>query len=86
MSSKTDRILAFICQFKQEHAGIPPTIRDIRDGCAISSTSNVIYHLDRLERDGYIRRLPDIDARNIILAGEQWLAPDELAPAEELFA
>ena len=34
----------------------PPSIRDIQEGCDISSTSVVDYNLKALERLGYIRR------------------------------
>jgi len=53
--SKRQRIIDFIRQFLVER-GYPPTIRDIVGGCGISSTSVVDYHLNILEKKGYIRR------------------------------
>jgi repressor LexA len=47
----------------------PPTVRDILNGCNISSTSVVDYNLDILEREGYIRRHPGI-SRGIELISE----------------
>jgi repressor LexA len=53
--SKQQRIIDFIRRFLAERS-YPPTIRDIVSGCGISSTSVVDYNLDKLEKDGYIRR------------------------------
>ena len=53
--SKHQHIIDFIRQFWVDR-GYPPTIRDIVSGCGISSTSVVDYHLNVLEKKGYIRR------------------------------
>ncbi|MBI4180800.1 MAG: repressor LexA [Chloroflexi bacterium] len=55
LSSKPQKIIDFIRRFWAE-MGYPPTVRDIVNGCRISSTSVVDYNLDILERAGYIRR------------------------------
>src|SRR3954468_10759814 len=55
LSAKQQSILRFIRDFIREH-DYPPSIRDIQDGCDISSTSVVDYNLKALERLGYIRR------------------------------
>jgi repressor LexA len=55
LSLKQQSILRFIRQFIDEH-DYPPSIRQIQDGCSISSTSVVDYNLKKLEGDGYIRR------------------------------
>ncbi len=55
LSSKQKRIIDFIRRFGLDR-GYPPTIRDIVDGCDISSTSVVDYNLNILESEGYIRR------------------------------
>ena len=55
LSSKQQSILRFIRRFIEEH-DYPPSIRQIQDGCSISSTSVVDYNLKKLEGDGYIRR------------------------------
>jgi len=59
LSSKQQDILDFIRQFLEER-GYPPTIRDIVAGCGISSTSVVDYHLAILEKEGHLRRHPEI--------------------------
>ncbi|MCJ7510073.1 MAG: transcriptional repressor LexA [Dehalococcoidia bacterium] len=55
LSSKQQSILRFLRQFIEEH-DYPPSIRQIQDGCSISSTSVVDYNLKKLEGSGYIRR------------------------------
>jgi repressor LexA len=55
LSPKQDSILRFIRQFLDEH-DYPPSIRQIQEGCGISSTSVVDYNLKKLENEGYIRR------------------------------
>ena len=55
LSTKQHGIIDFIHRF-WSNRGYPPTVRDIVSGCRISSTSVVDYHLNILERQGYIRR------------------------------
>ncbi len=59
LSPKQQKIIDFVNRFWLERS-YPPTVRDILNGCAISSTSVVDYNLDILEREGYIRRHPGI--------------------------
>ncbi|MEW6142020.1 MAG: transcriptional repressor LexA [Chloroflexota bacterium] len=49
------RVMSFIQRFVDEH-GYTPTVREIVKGLGISSTSVVQYHLNVLEREGFIRR------------------------------
>jgi len=69
ISSKQRGIINFIRDYFQDK-GYPPSIRDIANGCHISSTSVVTYNLDRLEEAGYIRRHSDI-ARGIEFLNQQ---------------
>lgn len=55
LTSKQQSILEFLRAFLDEH-DYPPSIRDIQQGCDISSTSVVDYNLKRLEEKGLIRR------------------------------
>lgn len=57
--STRERILNFIRDFLTDK-GYAPTVRDIVRGCNISTTSVVQHHLERLERDGYIYRDPQV--------------------------
>jgi len=67
LSAKQQSILTFIRDFIREH-DYPPSIRDIQDGCGISSTSVVDYNLKALERLGYIHRDREV-SRAIELVG-----------------
>lgn len=58
-----DRIVAFVTSYITLH-GYSPTVREICDGCGVSSTSVVAYHLALLEGAGRITRVPAI-ARSI---------------------
>jgi len=55
LSSRQQKIIEFIRRFWKNYH-YPPTVRDIVNGCDISSTSVVDYNLAILEREGYIRR------------------------------
>ena len=63
MPPRRQRILEFVQTFYSEN-GIPPTVRDIQKACEISSTSVVVYNLDKLSQAGYLNRRPDV-ARGI---------------------
>ena len=67
LSTKQQSIFRFIRDFIRDH-DYPPSIRDIQDGCGISSTSVVDYNLKALERLGYIRRDREV-SRAIELVG-----------------
>jgi repressor LexA len=69
LSAKQQSILRFIRDFIREH-DYPPSIRDIQDGCGISSTSVVDYNLKALERMGYIKRDREV-SRAIELVGRR---------------
>lgn len=65
MSERTNAIYNFIEQYITTNV-IPPTVREIREGLAISSNSVVLYHLRQLEKQDKISRLPNV-ARGIRL-------------------
>ena len=54
-SDKPERILAFLRDYFA-HYHYPPSVRDIVEGCQLSSTSVADYNLKILEREGHIRR------------------------------
>jgi repressor LexA len=62
---KQDNILKFIRGFTDDH-DYGPTIREIVDGCDLSSTSVANYNLNGLEKAGFIRRNKEV-ARGIEL-------------------
>jgi len=53
--SWADSVLAFITSYTAEH-GYPPTVRQIRAGTGMSSSSMVHYYLVKLEEEGLIER------------------------------
>ncbi len=67
LSSKQQHIIDFTHRFWEDR-GYPPTIRDILNGCGISSTSVVDYNLNILEREGYIHRHPEVSRGIELLA------------------
>ena len=67
-SPKQQKIVDFIRRFRAERH-YPPTVRDIVNGCKISSTSVVAYNLNLLEKAGIIRRYSGI-SRGIELLEE----------------
>ena len=68
LSPRQQGIFQFIRDFMEER-NYPPSVRDIVQGCKLSSTSVADYNLNILEEQGYIRRAPDI-SRGIELVGE----------------
>ena len=65
ISARQKQVLTFISQYV-EHKGYPPSIRDIANGCGMSSSSVAGYHLRALERSNYIHREPKI-SRGIVI-------------------
>jgi SOS-response transcriptional repressor LexA len=70
------QIYDFIVSYKQSHDGNSPSFREIKIRCGISSTSMVFYYLNKLERQGLIRRLePEFGTRyatKIEVVGGKW--------------
>ena len=66
------KVLRFIVDFKREHDGNSPTLREIGAGCGISSTSVVVHLLKRLEKIGKIEISGDNEARSIVVVGGKW--------------
>ncbi len=71
LSPRQEQILEFLREYHAGHSYMP-SIREIQDKCSISSTSVVDYNLRLLERDGHIRRSPDI-SRAIELVNDDGL-------------
>ena len=68
LSPKQQRILQFLYDFIEEK-DYPPSIRDIQQGCEISSTSVVDYNLKKLEEKSYIRRDREVSRAIELLGG-----------------
>ena len=56
LTDRQRQILRFIASYKTRH-GAPPTLREIAQHCKIY-LRGVQYHLERLERAGYLTRTP----------------------------
>ena len=67
LAGKQQQILEFLRTFIEDK-DYPPSIRDIQEGCRISSTSVVDYNLRKLEEKSYIRRDREV-SRGIELLG-----------------
>jgi SOS-response transcriptional repressor LexA len=48
-------VFKFIVEYKQNHDGNSPTMREIMYGCDITTTSLISFYLGQLERSGKIR-------------------------------
>lgn len=55
LSKRQQQILDYIRK-EIDEKGYPPTVREIRDAMGLNSTSTVHGHLEKLEKNGYIRR------------------------------
>ena len=75
ISAKQQRVLEYIRSFTREH-GYPPAVRDICQGLGLKSTSTAHGYLERLEKNGYIRRDPS-KTRAIELIEEDNGLPEE---------
>jgi repressor LexA len=73
LSEKQTQILEFLREFLDEK-DYPPSIRDIQEGCSISSTSVVDYNLRKLEEKGHIRRDREV-SRGIEILGARGRRP-----------
>ncbi|MCC6382363.1 MAG: repressor LexA [Dehalococcoidia bacterium] len=73
LSGKQADILEFLRSFIEEK-DYPPSIRDIQEGCGISSTSVVDYNLRKLEEKGCIRRDREV-SRGIEILGARGRRP-----------
>lgn len=75
IGSTRGRILNFI-RDSLEDKGYAPTVRDIMKGCNISTPSVVQHHLDKLEKEGYIQRDPQVFRSIRLIEREQPVTVD----------
>lgn len=73
LSGKQQQILEFLRTFIEDK-DYPPSIRDIQEGCGISSTSVVDYNLRKLEEKQMIRRDREV-SRGIEVLGARGRRP-----------
>ena len=73
VKGREELLLKFIIEYKSEHDGNSPSIREIIAGAGFSSTSMVNYYLDKLEQRGRIVREAGGQSRGIKIPGGQWV-------------
>ena len=62
------KLVRFIEVYYEAHK-IPPSYRELADLCSVNSTSVLAYHLDILEKRGYISRRPAL-SRTLLVTDE----------------
>jgi repressor LexA len=80
LSDRQRKILHFIQEAVVER-GYPPSIREIGDAVALTSTSSVHSQLEALERKGFIRRDPTKPRAIMVSLDEQTMEPPRPLPA-----
>ncbi len=75
--TRRERVYRFIVDYKREHDGVAPSVREIRNSVGLASTSTVIRHLRMLEKAGRIILNNYGASRSIQIPGALWLAPGE---------
>jgi hypothetical protein len=84
LTGRQRRMLRYLLAYRDERAA-SPTLRQIADACGFWSVSTAGYHLDKLERAGWVRRRFDRrGAVQIIEPGDQRVVCEPLpmpAPA-----
>ncbi len=68
LTNRQQQVLDFITGFLESH-GYPPTMREITEHIGVVGNATAIFHLDALEKKGYIRREPG-SSRGIVLVRE----------------
>ena len=69
LSTRQQKILAFIALFVDEH-GYPPSVREIGAGIGTDSTSVINYNLNKLVRFGSLERTKNV-ARGLRLVRDE---------------
>ena len=83
LNQRQARILAFIQDYTAYQV-YPPTLREIVEGCHLSSTSVALYNLVGLGQRGYLSRTREV-ARGLVLTerGQSWTPVPPDTPATE---
>lgn len=72
VAKRTDFIWQYILKKCAEQGGVPPTVREIKAECRLSSTSVVNYHINKLIDAGKIEKLSE---RRWCVVNAEWKAP-----------
>ena len=79
VNDRAREILAFIQRFRRDH-GYPPTIREIGLEFGIKSTNGVRYHLNILERGGFVIRNEKISRGIELAVSDREIEPESGIP------
>jgi len=71
---KTTEIFDFIVEYKRQHQGRSPTIREMGVGTGLSSTNTVLHHVRKLvKQHRIVLDNAKGGARNIVIPGAVWI-------------
>lgn len=71
-TERTRAVFRWICQFKQDHDGAPPTVREICQQFGWTSSASGQYYLHLLRDTGYLYQK---DGRWCVVGAEWRMAP-----------
>lgn len=71
-NGKVLRVYQYILEYKRCNDGNSPTIEDIKKVCSISSKSQVVVILEKMEDRGLIHRYGPKGGKRILVVGGQW--------------
>ena len=69
LGQKTLQVFQFVASYV-DMKGYAPTYRQIMAACSLKSTSNVVYHLDKLAAAGYLTRDKGLPRAIVVL--KEW--------------
>ena len=76
MHKTTKKVYEFIVQYKSDHDGISPNLREITDGVGLASVSTSAQHIRALRRAGLIKiKAGHNRARGLEVRGAIWIPP-----------
>ena len=76
MHKRAKQIYEFIVQYKSDHDGISPNLREIADAVGLASISTSAQHIRALRRAGLIKsKAGHRVARGYEVVGAVWIAP-----------
>lgn len=78
LTPRRQQVFDFIVAFKRTHDGNSPSVAEIREGCSMSSSSTVKYHLNNLVQHGLIEcDYGKGKSRMITVCGGRWIPPSQ---------
>ena len=82
MNATTLKVLMSIESYWKEHK-FSPSVRDIMDITEINSSSHVLVHLNKLEEEDWIIRVPNV-SRSIVIVKRYFLTNASVSTATNL--